>query len=737
MNNRKFIAIVALVLATMFGNSIGFAEGSSDLLRMDIKKSGATDAVDVTFYTTGNPSDSVVTRKSDNRYVVLLPNVAGSQSVAPSLGGVKDLVSDVSVKNVDDGIGGYTKVTFTTTKPVKIQTYTKKTAPLTQAQKDYKTLIAENNKITPVIPQQKTQTSTSTIQKGSTTKAPAPQNTNKTPQEQKKNVVTGSTHNTAKTALATQNNIQKPQNAVASKAVTVKPSAKTQPQKAASTQTKSLPKVAQNVSKTVVAPVAVQASKVVKDNVANNKPVAVPVNNTAAKQPDKNISNNSKLVKNSEKDAAIATSKKSVNPKVKVDTHKDNKKLPIFPVAGALSALGIFILLGVINSLVKAAAKNKAMSQNFGSDAKVLSEKNRAMYTNIMNDNSLSWQEKFKQYTQKEEELNKDNSTDISYVTNVGATDSVVLSGDDKKNTASDKAKLQEQIVSQMEHALSQTPSSITDNKTVKPEVYAEDDSIVKKMDSVKLKSFAKNASLAEANRNILKHSAQDRNVKSGRESRFVKLRKSALSVSRRNSLSSKVNISDLARSNNLYDMPISESNNVNHAHKAFGNNVGVTKVSGNVAKPKLLNEENKNYTSTSISDYLDILGTNNNKNSIEFLSAPMSAMDLRKNMTMPEGYVSKKSEKNLVNISGVGLKIRDRYSVDDKTSIYLVDIDGKTSIIGEVDNEVNVVKSFDRIINKPLQVRHDYGNVYICKLDSYKCLVDVSKSKVAALLEI
>ena len=78
---------------------------------------------------------------------MLLPNIAGSQSVAPSLGGVKDLVTDVSVKNVDDGIGGYTKVTFSTTKPVKFQTYTKKTAPLTQAQQDYKNLIASSSKL--------------------------------------------------------------------------------------------------------------------------------------------------------------------------------------------------------------------------------------------------------------------------------------------------------------------------------------------------------------------------------------------------------------------------------------------------------------------------------------------------------------------------------------------------------------------------------------------------------------
>ena len=144
MINRKFIITTVLSAFLIAGNSV--MADSSDLLRMDVKKSSSDDTVDVTFYTTGTPTNTVVTRKSGNTYVVLLPNVAGNQSIVPALGGVRDLVSDVSVKNVDDGIGGYTKVTFNTTKPIKIQTYTKKTAPLTKAQQDYKNLIAQNNK---------------------------------------------------------------------------------------------------------------------------------------------------------------------------------------------------------------------------------------------------------------------------------------------------------------------------------------------------------------------------------------------------------------------------------------------------------------------------------------------------------------------------------------------------------------------------------------------------------------
>lgn len=146
MINKKNIIIAAVLAGLMTSIPTAEANSSNNLLKMDVNRSSVSNSVDVTFYTTGESQNTVVTRKAPNRYVVLLPNISGSSSIVPSLGGVKDLITDVQVKNVDDGIGGYTKITFGTTKPVNIRTYMKKTAPLTQAQKDYKNLIAQNNK---------------------------------------------------------------------------------------------------------------------------------------------------------------------------------------------------------------------------------------------------------------------------------------------------------------------------------------------------------------------------------------------------------------------------------------------------------------------------------------------------------------------------------------------------------------------------------------------------------------
>ena len=136
MINKKTLLLTAAICM-----SIGFAN-ASDLVQMDIKKS-SDNAVDITFFTTGNTNSPMVTRKSDNKYVVLMPNVSGSNTGAPSLSAVKDLITNVDVKNVDDGMNGYTKVTFTTTKPINIKTHTQKTAPLSTEEKNAKAIIAQ------------------------------------------------------------------------------------------------------------------------------------------------------------------------------------------------------------------------------------------------------------------------------------------------------------------------------------------------------------------------------------------------------------------------------------------------------------------------------------------------------------------------------------------------------------------------------------------------------------------
>lgn len=136
INKKNILAIATLICLTFV------PADASSLVQMDIQKT-SDNAVDVTFYATGVNGNPIVTRKSNNKYVVLMPNIASGSVSTPDLSSVKDLISDVNVKNVDDGMSGYTKVTFITTKPVNIKTYMQKAAPLTQEEKEAKSLIAQ------------------------------------------------------------------------------------------------------------------------------------------------------------------------------------------------------------------------------------------------------------------------------------------------------------------------------------------------------------------------------------------------------------------------------------------------------------------------------------------------------------------------------------------------------------------------------------------------------------------
>lgn len=134
------IAILLALSSSVYANS-------NNLTQLDLKRT-SNDAVDVTLFTSNNYGDNVLVRKkSDNKYVILIPKVQSSGFKASNLNGVRDLVSNVDVKTVPDTNGGYTKVTLITTKPLDIKTRTLKSTPVTAEQKEYQTLIAQANAV--------------------------------------------------------------------------------------------------------------------------------------------------------------------------------------------------------------------------------------------------------------------------------------------------------------------------------------------------------------------------------------------------------------------------------------------------------------------------------------------------------------------------------------------------------------------------------------------------------------
>lgn len=659
MTGRKFI--FATVLSALLITANAANAESNDLLRMDVKKASSDNTVDVTFYTTGNPSNTVVTRKSDNTYVVLLPNVAGTQSIVPSLGGVKDLVSNVNIKNVDDGIGGYTKVTFNTTKPVKIQTYTKKTAPLTKAQQDYKNLIAQNSKYDPDKKMEnfkQTKTTASNTNKVVNTTATQTKQ-NPAPAKQQTEAKTTAVKTTPK--AATQNT-----NKIALKPIDIKiPQVKTEETK--------------TVSPAVSEPKNIEPKTEVKDQIQETPPVAQADVKPAFDLPNPPIQSNNVSKTNAESTNNIIT-------KIM------NKDLSVFNLAGILSALGI-IMLGIVMNIIARAVKNntklKDYLENYNPEQKNVIN---TEYNEILKKDNLNWQEKYKLYSEVKENENADNPKP-SYVTNMKGTKGTVIRNDVKKR------------VMQMEHAFSQIPS-IKPPQDSNNEVQSEDNAISKQMSGLNLKTFSKHRNLKQTDRKNISEETQTSATNPLKEGRFVNLANSALTMSRRNIGGHGYSISDLVRTSKRYLSPKQDS-------EAFSN-------------------KQDEYIISSLEDYLKIVESEEPKE----ITNEYSDVDMMFS-TNPIAQ-SKQPEKVKDEAPDyTKIVISSKYDIDENRSIYMVEFDGISALIGKIGENITVLKKFDKIIKKPLQVRLDYGNVYIAKVGNFKCLVDVEEDNIGTLLEI
>lgn len=678
MINRKFIITTVLSAFLIAGNSV--MADSSDLLRMDVKKASSDDTVDVTFYTTGAPTNTVVTRKSGNTYVVLLPNVAGNQSIVPALGGVKDLVSDVKVKNVDDGIGGYTKVTFNTTKPIKIQTYTKRTAPLTKAQQDYKNLIAQNSKFDPDKKMEnfkKTSTSASTAANTNVKSAVSTTKTTVTKPVEAKKV----TPQTTQTKTTVQN-----ANKIALKPVAVHvPVIKTDNTKPSAQSAKVQPKT---VKTEAVKPKIEVKSELKPAQKVESKPEAKSVEFKPV--PAFDLKNPPAQSKNAQKDNS-----KTIEKIIKTNANK--KSLPIIPIAGALSVIGIFILGALMNIIARAIKNNSQLKEyleNYNSEPEKAKGDD---YTQIADNENLSWQEKYKLYSQAKDGQNQD---DTSYVTNIGGTKGVLVN---------DMAAR----VSQMEHALSQTPS-MKQFSTSPKGVQSEEEAIAKRMSGLNLKSFAKNLDLKMTSRQSLPSESENVVTEPLHEGQHVKLKNSGLNVSRRNFGGHGFSISDLVRTGRRF--------------------LPKNKISDEM---KELQEQ---YLVSSLEEYLSIVDNENNKEPVSAVTEEITNMipkRSRSEMMSVTNPVNRKVPFKKPQASDFNISIKSKYDIDNDKSIFMVESDGVSALIGKIGENVYVLKKFDKIVNKPLQVRLDYGSVYIVKVGGFKCLVDVAEDKMGTLLEI
>ncbi len=364
-NNYILSTLILLGLALAPLNT-AFAE--NNLVQLDLKK-GSGNAVDITFLTTESYGSSVIVRKkSDNKYVILMPKVLTSGYRSADLASVRDLVSNIDVKSINDGAAGYTKITLITTKPLNITTHVAKAAPLSDAQKEYKTLIAEAYSVK------------NSINKGAPTKTPrlAEVTVNKLPAETAKPAAKPQQQN--KPAATTQVKKEQP------KVLPVKVQDLKVDKKPENKIVKKVEKAAQNI----------ELAKHTPDVPTVQPKAELPTVEQIDTQPINDIKEVKNQVKEVKTQSSLSLMAKIKN-KVKNLKGKVESKMPTGLVTtlglALIPILALIILIKVIHtSLISSRTLKKSFLE------RIAKRPRQKDYEHIINNENLNWQEKYQLY---------------------------------------------------------------------------------------------------------------------------------------------------------------------------------------------------------------------------------------------------------------------------------------------------------------------------------------------------
>ena len=628
MKNLKLIFLLTIIaMFTIANHSI--ANIQNNLVQLDVKKSAVSNTVDVVLYTTSNTDNSVVTKKSTNKYVLLLPNTSSSASSFSTTGALKDLVTNVDIKSVNDNMGGYTKITFETTKPINIKTTNKKSTPLSQGQKETKDFLSKASTIEKQQIAQATPKPTPTVKKENPKQPPVQQQkveVKPLPKieqpkiEQNKQTKT----ETGKQKLQTTKNFETftTVKEIISKANENK----------------------KNEIKQQVHPTAQNSEIEHKENGTNVK-TDNELTSTNINQSDKTTSKNeqTRQTKNNEHTQnKILKNEHSANTTNSIPNNKNN----LFYI-GATIICGLLALKKLVTKKTKIRATTTTEAPKISADE--LMTVNQIKRTQEIAQNSkLNWQEKYNLVngTQKNNKLDNNNS-DYKFISIVN----------NNKTNTNNKPK----------HFVSQNITNKTfptDKETLNNTSY-----------SKQLKSFSKSDKI------IIRKTNNFDNKLSLKQSMHLKI-KETLSKSKRNQ--------NKNSNSNIFSVI----------------NSGVQE----------MQKEKNGYIETSLNEYISMLDKKHNTSSV--VSNPIARTN--SNLAIKEK-----------------IEILSEYKISPNKNIYLISQKGRSAIVGKINNESFVLKKFDSVINESLQVRPDGNNVYIVKAGRYKCLVEITDSKMGTLIEI
>ena len=658
--NKSNTIGIALLLALALTPVATVANGENNLVQLDLKKA-SNNSVNVTLFTSGGYNDNVMVRKkSDNKYVILIPKVQSSGYSASSLNGVRDLVSNVDVKTVSDTSGGYTKVTLITTKPLDIKTSTQKSSPVTEEQKEYKTLIAQANAVKNNIgkqepPQHKVQKTEVTV--------------NKAPVQPKKEQTQNKKADNKTVTAPKQENVQKTQ-APKIKLTEVNPEKQDGKDRLVRREQLSnwinevkQEKQTQKINETVP-----------KTDISSNVPTAP-------------IADGETVKEMSEMPQPIVQ-KTSVLHKIKTKLSNVINKTAKPIKYSILAILGLIILSKLFRgakNTVQAVQTSYAdqLGQNY-------SEPDNANANSLADEEGISWQERYQRYLDK-------SAKPVPRANKKGNYTFIKTPAEPVRKLNKKRQDLEKMI----------QDVSATKLPEIEPEIVESEDSAIPK--TIKFKAFDRHASLDMSSRDKIKSRFKKyENELPLHEQKNIELGKSPLHTNRRRLKDANLDVAA-------------------------------------VDKTPRIQYDPQEYVMSSVEEFFSIIDKENAERQARL---DMAKAELAKNNTIkqenaeikrpvrqtnPIAQTRKETKDSYLN----GLIVKSGYNIDQNKGFYIVNLDGKSALIGKVNDEVFVLKKFDKNITNPIQVRHDNANVYMVKAGDFKSLVEVNSDKMGVLIEL
>lgn len=667
VKKSNIIGITLLLALATAPVSETFANAGNNLVQLDLKRA-SNSSVNVTLFTSNGYNDNVMVRKkSDNKYVILIPKVQSSGYSASNLSGVRDLVSNVDVKTVNDTNGGYTKVTLITTKPLDIKTNAQKSAPVTEEQKEYKTLIAQANAVKNNIGRQEVSAKYAPKTEVTVNKASTPavaKNTND--KSVQKNVTSKNASNNQKTDVKKQSNAPKI-------ALTeVNPSDKKDRQTRRAQLAELINEVKQEKAATQAPDKSITSVAPSPETFAKN----------SSEQEVKDISEMPKV------------ENVSIFSKI---MHKAKKGLK--PIGITLASLfGLMFVIRLIGAIASASKEVQAslaeqMEQNYTG--------NRSFkYNDITNNDELSWQEKYRRYLDA-------SAKPVPRANNKGTYAFIKTPAEPVKKLNKKRAALEKMV--------SEVAENTVRKRDIEPEIVeiqSEDDAI---QNTIKFKAFDRHkTSLETTNRTKAKSRFKKyENELPLREQKNVKLGGSALHTNPRKFRGGALDVADVDRNR----IRFSDSNYIMSSVDEF-----FSIIDKEHEAEKVVNEQTA--AQTPVQPVAE-------KEQVPPVSKPQKKVS--KPQTNPITQLRKETKASYLN----GLIVKSGYNIDNNKGFYIVNLEGKSALIGKVNDEVFVLKRFNSNVTSPIQVRQDNANVYMVKAGGFKSLVEVNDKKMGVLIEL